>query len=192
MSKQPSLQQNSEVHANESYLVAQLKGQEKGALSYLYDHYSAALYGMVLRIVKQECLAEEVLQDVFLKIWNTIGQYNADKGRLYTWMFRIARNQSLDKLRTKEMQQELKTSAIADNLASIDLRHNGQQQVDTIGLDKFLNQLQTENQLVIRLIYLQGYTHAQVAEEYGIPLGTVKTRHRMALIHLRKLLVKEI
>ncbi len=184
----PLISQIGEFHANETHLVAQLKGQQRNALCYLYDHYSAALYSMVLRIVKQESIAEEVLQDVFLKIWNSMDQYNAGKGRLFTWMFRIARNLSIDKMRSKELQRELKTDAIADNLDTINHRHHDLQHTDAIGLDKFLNQLQQENQFIIRLLYLEGYTHAQIAKEYGIPLGTVKTRHRSALIQLRKIL----
>ncbi len=142
---------------------------------------------MVLRIVKKEDIAEEVLQDVFMKIWNSIGQYDASKGRLFTWMFNVARNLSIDKLRSKEIKRDLKTDAVSDNVHSIDRRHHDLQKVDTIGIEKLLDTLQKEQQLVIKLLYLQGYTQSEVAEEYGIPLGTVKTRHRLAMIQLRKL-----
>lgn len=156
-------------------------------MGYLYDNYSAALYGVVLRIVKKEDIAEEVVQDVFMKIWNSISQYDGAKGRLFTWMFNIARNLSIDKLRSKELKRDLKTDAVSDNVHSIESRHHDQQQIDTIGIEKLLNYLQEEQQLIIKLLYLQGYTQSEVAKEYGIPLGTVKTRHRLAMIHLRKL-----
>ncbi|MBW3545238.1 MAG: sigma-70 family RNA polymerase sigma factor [Bacteroidetes bacterium] len=161
--------------------------QDREALAYLYDNYSAALYGVVLRILKQEGIAEEVLQDTFMKIWKSIGQYDATKGRLFTWMYNIARNLAIDKLRSKEIKRDLKTDAVSDNVHSIDRRQNDQQQTDTIGIEKLLTHLTAEQQLVINLLYLQGYTQSEVAEEYAIPLGTVKTRHRLAMIHLRKL-----
>ena len=168
-------------------LITRLKAQDKDALGYLYDHYSAAIYGVVLRIVKKEDIAEEVMQDVFMKIWNSIGQYDAVKGRLFTWMFNISRNLAIDKLRSKEIKRELKTDAVADNVRIIDHQNYDQQKTDAIGIDKLLGHLQPEQQLIINLLYLQGYTQSEVAEEYGIPLGTVKTRHRLAMIHLRKL-----
>jgi RNA polymerase sigma factor (sigma-70 family) len=175
------------THIEEPQLVARLKAQDSEALGYLYDNYSAALYGVVLRIVKKEDIAEEVLQDAFMKIWNSIVQYDAGKGKLFTWMFNIARNLSIDKLRSKEIKRDLKTDAVSDNVHSVERRHHDQQQVDTIGIEKLLDHLQEEQRLVIKLLYLQGYTQSEVAEEYGIPLGTVKTRHRLAMIHLRKL-----
>lgn len=122
-----------------------------------------------------------------MKIWNNIHQYDAAKSRLFTWMFNLSRNLAIDKLRSKELKQELKTDHVSDNVYTIDNRHHQQQQIDSIGLEKLLNQLPGEQQLVINLLYLQGYTQSEVAEEYHIPLGTVKTRHRLAMIHLRKL-----
>lgn len=178
-------------YIDEHFLVVRLKEQDKNALSFLYDHYSAALYGVVLRIVKKETIAEEVLQDAFIKIWKNIGQYSASRGRLFTWMFKLARNMAIDRLRSKEMQRALKTDAVADHLLYIDKNVYDQQQIDSIGLDRLFSGLPVEQSLIMSLLYLKGYTHAQVAKEYQIPLGTVKTRHRMAMVHLRKLLIKE-
>lgn len=164
-----------------------MQAQEKDALEYLYDHYAPALYGVVLRIVKMEGIAEEVMQDAFLKIWNNIGQYDNSKGRLFTWMFNLTRNLAIDKLRSKEIKRELKTDAVSDYVHSIENRNPDKQQIDTIGVEKLLNHLQAEQQLIIKLLYLEGYTQSEVAKEYDIPLGTVKSRHRLAMIHLRKL-----
>ena len=179
-----------EPHIDEPALIARLKAQDREAFAYLYDHYSAALYGVVLRIVKKEDIAQEVMQDAFMKIWHNFSQYDAGKSRLFTWMFNVARNLAIDKLRSKEIKQELKTDAVSDNVHSIERQYYNQQPTDTIGLDKLLNHLQEEQQLIIKLLYLQGYTQSEVAEEYSIPLGTVKTRHRLAMIHLRKLVGK--
>ncbi len=181
-----------EAGLNEAQLVCKLKAQDSGAFGYLYDHYAPTLYGIVLRIVRNEEIAREIIQDVFLKAWHNIGQYTAGRGRLFTWLFHLARNLSIDKLRGKEMQWDLRTDAVADNLSAIDNKYYDQQQIDYIGIENLLRCLQKEQYFVINLLYLQGYTHAQIAKEYGIPLGTVKTRHRRALIHLRELVREDI
>lgn len=177
---------------NEPQLIVKLRERDKHAFAYLYDHYSGALYGVVFRIVRKETVAEEVLQDVFLKIWNSIDQYSINRGRLFTWMFNLARNLAIDKLRSKEIQRDLKTDAVADHLHYIDNKNHDQQQIDAIGIDQLLNKLQPEQSLIINLLYLNGYSHAQVSKKYEIPLGTVKTRHRLAIIHLRELLASEL
>lgn len=176
---------------DELQLVTRLKQHDRYALAYLIEHYSDALYGAILRIVNKETIAEEVLQDTFLKIWNSIDQYSTTRGRLYTWMFRLACNLAIDKLRSKEIQRELKTDAVADHIHFIDNKNYEQQQTDCIGVEKLLSSLPSEQSHIITLLYLEGYTHAQIAEKYQIPLGTIKTRHRLAMIHLRQLLVKE-
>lgn len=174
-------------HIDEAQLISRLKAQDKEAFAYLYDNYSAALYGVVFRIVKKEDIAEEVLQDAFMKIWNSMAQYESSKGRLFTWMFNVARNLAIDKLRSREIKRDLKTDAVSDNVRIIDTQHYNEQHTDGIGIEKLLLQLTEEQQLVVKLLYLQGYTQSEVAEEYGIPLGTVKTRQRLAMIQLRKL-----
>ena len=177
---------------DEPQLVSRLKARDRNAFTYLYDYYSPALYGIILRVVKNEEIAEEVLQDSFFKVWDCIGQYTATRGRLFTWLFKVARNLAVDKLRSKEIQRDLKTNSVADSVHDINNKYHHQQITDAIGIEKLLNHLPKNQQLIINLLYLQGYTHAEVAKEYDIPLGTVKTRHRKALIHLRQLIKNEM
>jgi len=166
-------------------LVARLNAKDKSSLEYLYDHYSAAIYGVVSRIIKNEGIAEEVLQDVFLKIWNRIDQYDAAKGRLFTWMVNLARNQAIDRTRSREMSNEKKTKDLDDVVSTIENRNSSQQSVDAIGLSEVLNKLPDEQKFVVVYLYLKGYTQSELAKEFDIPLGTVKTRLRMAMIELR-------
>ncbi|MBY0432830.1 MAG: sigma-70 family RNA polymerase sigma factor [Cyclobacteriaceae bacterium] len=172
----------------EDELIKRLKGKDTSAFDYLYDHYSAALYSIVLRIVRKEEVGEEVLQDVFLKIWDRIGSYEPSKGRLFTWMLNIARNQAIDKTRSKEMSKGRKTDDIDNLVNTIDRQESAELQVEAIGLKEVLTKLPEEQRFVIDLLYLKGYTQSEVAEEFGIPLGTVKTRTRMGMIELRSLL----
>lgn len=165
--------------------MLRLKARDRQALEYLYDHYSGALYGIVFRILKKEAIAEEVLQDVFLKIWDRIHQYDAAKGKLFTWLLNIARNQAIDKTRSREISKEQKTGAIESLVNRIDNEEYIEQRVDDIGVKEILKGLPQEQQFVVEYLYFKGYSQAEVAEEFKIPLGTVKTRLRLAMQHLR-------
>lgn len=162
--------------------------RDQSALDYLYDHYSGALYGVVFRILKKEEIAEEILQDIFLKVWEKIESYDATKGKLFTWMINIARNQAIDKTRSKEASMGRKTDDIDYLVNKIDIQEHSQLQVDAIGLKEVLLKLSEDQQFIVNQLYLKGYTQSEVAEEFNIPLGTVKTRLRLAMIELRSIL----
>lgn len=171
----------------EKELVALLKQRNQKAFSHLYDNYSGALYGIVLQILENAELANDVLQEVFINIWRRIETYDAAKGRLYTWMLNIARNASIDQLRSKNYQNSQKNQSIPENVDSLG-GSSTQMSVDSIGLKKMLEKLRMEQRVLIELAYFKGYTHEEIAEMEDIPLGTVKTRIRNALIQLRTLL----
>lgn len=170
-------------------IIRGLQGRDKNALSYLYDHYADALMGVISRIVQDQDVAEEVLQDAFMRYWDKIDQYDTEKGRLFTWMMRIARNLSLDRLRSRDMKQQSKSDSISDNVYTLDQTKQTETSVDAIGLEKVLNELPEEQRFVIDKLYLRGYTQSEVAEEFAIPLGTVKTRLRSAMLKLRKIVM---
>ncbi|REC50427.1 RNA polymerase subunit sigma-70 [Chryseobacterium pennipullorum] len=154
----------------------------------MYDHYSGALYGIVLRIVQSKECTEEVIQDVFVKIWNSIHQYDASKGRFYTWMINIARNTAIDYLKSKGFQNDLKNQSLPDfvyNTAELSTTNNSS---DYIGLNNVLEGLENDKQELIDLAYYQGYTQNEISEKLKIPLGTVKTKMRNALMKLKDLL----
>jgi RNA polymerase sigma factor (sigma-70 family) len=154
-------------------------------LEYLYDHYSGALYGAIFRIIKKEEIAEEVLQDVFLKIWDRFDQYDASKGKLFTWLLNVARNQAIDKTRSREISQEKKTGDITRVVSRIDSEDYVEQRIEGIGVKEILKELPEDQKFVVEYLYLKGYTQSELAEEFNIPLGTVKTRLRMAMQQLR-------
>ena len=162
-----------------------MKMRDRSALEYLYDHYSGALYGAIFRIIKKEEIAEEVLQDVFLKIWDRFDQYDASKGKLFTWLLNVARNQAIDKTRSREISQEKKTGGIANVVNKIDRADYSEQRIEDIGVTEILKELPEEQKFVVEYLYLKGYTQSELAEEFDIPLGTVKTRLRMAMQQLR-------
>ena len=171
----------------EKELIALLRQRDQRAFSYLYDNYSGALYGIVLQILENTELASDVLQEVFINIWRRIETYDPAKGRLYTWMLNIARNASIDQLRSKNYQNSQKNQSIPENVDGL-VGSSTQMSVDSIGLKKMLEKLKMEQRVLIELAYFKGYTHEEIAEMEDIPLGTVKTRIRNALIQLRTLL----
>ena len=169
----------------EQELVALLKNRDNKAFAYLYDHYSGALYNIILQILNDADIANDVLQEVFVNIWRRIDQYDTGKGRLFTWMLNIARNAAIDTTRSRSYQNSQKNQSIEDNVDIIPGNNISQPGIDTIGLKKVLEKLKTEHRILIELAYFKGYTHEEIAELEKIPLGTVKTRIRNALIQLR-------
>jgi RNA polymerase sigma factor (sigma-70 family) len=172
----------------EQELVLLLRDRNNQAFSYLYDNYSGALYSIILQIIQENELASDVLQEVFINIWRKIESYDATKGRLFTWMLNIARNASIDTLRSKSYQNSKKNQELPDNVHSGSSGQITQMNVDNIGLKKTLEKLKPEHRILIELAYFKGYTHEEIAEIEGIPLGTVKTRIRNSLLQLREYL----
>jgi RNA polymerase sigma factor (sigma-70 family) len=146
------------------------------------------LYGVVLRVIKDEDIAQEVLQDAFLKIWEKIDSYDSSKGKLFTWMLNVTRNLAIDRTRSKEMSKARKTDDLAISVNRVDRQEYLEIQIESIGLKEILNRLSDEQRFVIEHLYLKGFTQSELAEEFNIPLGTVKTRTRLALNELRKIL----
>lgn len=163
-----------------------LKQQSEGAFSYLYDNYAGVLYGVVRKVIFDEQTAQDVLQDVFVKIWNNIGQYDPGKGRIYTWMINIARNASIDKLRSKGEVMKSKIQTGGDVVDNIGRGMKTEQATDTIGLRRIVADLKPEYSAVVDLAYFKGYTMDEISKTLGIPLGTVKTRMRHAMQLLRE------
>lgn len=172
---------------SETELIAGLKARRKEVFEYLYDRYSAALFGVVYRVIPDSSTAEEVLHDAFLRIWDRIGSYDPQKGRLFTWMLNVTRNLAIDKTRSREITTSRKTASLEKLVSSVDEGSTSQPE-DVIGLREVLNSLEPEQREVVEYLYLKGYTQSEMAEESGIPLGTIKTRVRLAMNHLRTLL----
>jgi RNA polymerase sigma-70 factor, ECF subfamily len=167
-------------------LVLFLKQREQSAFSYLYDHYSSALYSIILSVLPDKELANDVLQEVFVKIWRQIESYDATKGRLFTWMMNIARNASIDLLRSKGYQKAQQnrelTEAVYEKSGGITIN------INQIGLRKLVHSLKEEYKVLIELSYFQGFTQDEISKTLNMPLGTVKTRLRSALLQLRELM----
>jgi RNA polymerase sigma factor (sigma-70 family) len=173
------------IKYTEDELIGLLKKSDPQAFSVLYDNYSRALFGVIKKIISDNNIAEDLLQDTFIKIWNSRNMYDPSKGRLYTWMLNIARNTSIDYLRSKRNKQEEKIQR-TDNI--VHGRSSTEINTDGIGIKKIVDSLKEEQRKLIDLAYFEGYTHEEIADKLNIPLGTVKTRIRSAILILRNLI----
>ncbi len=170
---------------SEAELVALLKQRNPDAFEYLYDNYSSALYAIILSIHSDKELANDTLQEVYIKIWRQIQLYDEMKGRLFTWMINLTRNACIDILRSKDYRNNKQNRELTEfvyaSAGSTSIN------INEIGLRKIVLKLKDEHKVLIDLAYFQGFTHEEISKTLNIPLGTVKTRLRSALIRLRQL-----
>lgn len=158
-------------------------GNQSGIKAFFHQ-YGAALNGVISRIVRDERVAEEALQDTLLKVWTKFDQYDEDKSSLYTWSSHIARNTALDKVRLKRYEMMGKTDPI-DPLVYEDEERVAFLKTEGIDVQRLTSDLDEKYKVVLDKMYLQGYSTSSISDELDIPLGTVKTRLRKAISILR-------
>lgn len=166
-------------------IVSKILRKDSSSFTYLYDHYSKSLYGVIFNLIKNKEEAEDVLQEVFVKIWNNIDSYNESKGRLYTWMLNIARNTTIDKLRSKNYKKSAQNLSTDNFVNLLDDNSKETSKIDAIGIKALLRRLKPKCIELFELLFFQGYTQQEASEELNIPLGTVKTNNRNCMNDLR-------
>ncbi len=166
-------------------LIPLLLKNEERAFTIMYDMYSKSLFSVISNLLKETEDAEDVLQEVFVKIWKNIESYNDSKGRLYTWMLNIARNTAIDKLRSKGYNNSQKNLSTDNFVHLLDDSNKLTNRIDTIGINEFVKKLKPKCIQLIQLLFFQGYTQQEASDELEIPLGTVKTQNRNCINDLR-------
>ncbi|RFC54594.1 RNA polymerase sigma factor [Brumimicrobium aurantiacum] len=166
--------------------VTQLKNGSHEALENIYDNFSPALYGLCLKIVKDEALAQDILQEAFVKIWSKANKYDENKGSFYTWMLNITRNLAIDNYR-KITRHEIHSIQTSENSVYSLKDDKMDIPIHQIGLKDLINGLPDEQVEMIEYLYFKGYTQQETSDELNIPLGTVKTRSRTAIASLREI-----
>lgn len=148
----------------------------------LYKRYSDAIFGHLIQLLKVQEDAEEVMQESFVKIWKNLEGYDPKKGRVFTWMLRIARNTGIDQIRKNRNLNNKKSNTPIENvsIASEDI------QMTDSGLMKVIDSLDDNQKFLVYTLIYKGYTQQEVADEFDIPLGTVKSRFRAAMKKLRE------
>ncbi len=172
----------------EQEIILMIRNRNQNGLSHFYHRYAQPLMGIIGRIIKETVIAEEVLQQTLLKVWNKIDTYDPNKSALFTWSSIIARNTALDKVRLAGYQYRKNQEEIDDHhLTQITEQASG----DKIDAHKLLSKLDSKHRILVEKMYLHGYSQKAISEEMNIPLGTVKTRLRSAILILRQELKNE-
>gem|GEM_PF-1619554 len=148
-------------------------------MSLFYDRYGKILQHTIRRLVRNADAAEDVLQECMVKIWTSFGSYNPAKGRLFTWALQVTRNTAIDHLRARHANEAQRTRPLDDSNTHTPAVPDFQP--EHVGVRELLGLLRPADQHLMDLLYFQGYTQAEAAEELGLPLGTVKSRARAAI-----------
>ncbi|TCI69237.1 MULTISPECIES: RNA polymerase sigma factor [Exiguobacterium] len=168
-------------------LYERVRQKDKQALEALYDRYERILYAFVMQLTKDRDLAEEAMQEVFIKLWRGGGVYDDSKGKFKSWLFTMSRHVTIDLIRKRKPDLQLDESyaeAIPAPAPSVETEVEWQEERTQI--ETAMAELPVEQQQVVRLMYFQGLSQQKIADACGIPLGTVKGRIRLALKQLRR------
>lgn len=166
---------------NEAALLTSLKSGQPKAFQELYDRFAFTFYNRLVHLVRDQQHAEDLLQDSFIKIYANVQHFDSSKGRLFSWMKRIVQNTAFDHLAMTKLDRKSIHSNFPEELQADSPSYDG------IGVRGWLDStLCVKQRQMIELVYYQGYTQQEIAAELGLPLGTVKTRIRTALIRLRE------
>lgn len=166
-------------------LIQNMQAGDERAFNEIYRRYSEAIFGIIYSIVLDEAIAEEVLQDVFIKVWNKAKDYNQKKGRFFTWVLNIARNAAIDQTRSKAFKNSRKNLSTTNFVDIIVSNENLNAKTNTIGIKAFVQALKPACIAIIELLYFKGFTQVDAAKQLKMPLGTLKTRNRNCIGDLR-------
>ena len=188
-----SIATHDDSRAEEFDLLRRIALGERAAFEALYDRYVNILYASALKFVKEDADAQDVVQDVFIQIWDKAKLYDPAKGKPLTWALTLTRNRSIDRIRAiqrrtrlrDEFEQETvmdESAGVREALSGVDASEKGQI------LRKAVSQLSPPQKTVIELAYFGGFTQTEISEKLGEPLGTVIARARRGLLKLKELL----
>jgi RNA polymerase sigma-70 factor, ECF subfamily len=173
-------------------LVARLAGGDENAMAELYDRTNRIVYGLALRILGDPSTAEDITMEVYLQVWRKAAHYNPQRGSVLSWLVTLVRSRSIDSLRRRKARRAefedsvddvpgLRDSRPGPELASVEA---GRSRI----VQRAMADLDPDQRKAIELAYFSGLSHSEVALQTGLPLGTVKTRIRLGMLHLRRLL----
>jgi RNA polymerase sigma-70 factor (ECF subfamily) len=192
MERQGPIKEGEPVGASDEQLLQMMATGDESALSAFYDRYRRLVYSLAVRVVGTVAEAEEVVSDVFWQAWQEAGRYNASRGRVYTWVMMMARTRAIDKRRAMQrhgslvdvmdLQGQETSGTVADPDDDLILVQQRQR------VKAALASLPAPQRQALELAYFDGLTQSEIAAALNEPLGTVKTRIRIGLSHLRELL----
>ncbi len=177
-------------------LISAIAGKAVWAMEVLYQRYSRLLYAFVYRIVGNQQVAEDLMQEAFFAVWQHAHSYVPQQGEVRSWLISVFHHKAIDYLRGLQrratiQQVELEQVDLQEHLAIGDAWDEVWQSAQRDLIREALMRLPREQRMVIELAYFQGWTHSEIAEGTHLPLGTVKARMRLGLLHLKRFLEKK-
>jgi RNA polymerase sigma-70 factor (ECF subfamily) len=177
----------------DSALLKAIAGGSSTALSELYDRYGKLVYSLAFHVVADAGVAEEITQEVFIQVWNKAATYQAEQGKVVSWLASVTRHRAIDSLRRRNARPEgHRLEWGEDDVPDLVDPAGVEEQVDlslrSTAVRQAINQLPSEQRSTLALAYFQGMTHQEIADTTGEPLGTIKTRIRLGMMKLRQLL----
>jgi len=172
------------ISSIEKDIVNLLANGDKKAITLLYENYADALYGVIKKVITDEDIAQDVLQETFVKVWRYSKKYDASKAKLFTWLYRIAYNTSIDKIRSLKKKTEKEVQIDTSSVYKVS---SGELNQDVLDIKKHLNSLDEKYQIVINALFFEGMTQQEASDELDIPLGTIKSRLKIGLRELKKI-----
>jgi len=167
----------------EQHIVQLLEKGDTTAINLLYENYSDSLYGVILKVTNNEELAQDALQETFVKVWKNAKKYDSKKAKLFTWLYRIAKNTAIDKLRSYNNKFEREVQIDKSNVYILPSSNLNQ---DVLDLREHVARLDEKYQIVLKALFFEGMTQQEASEELDIPLGTIKSRLKIGLRELKK------
>ncbi len=192
-----SLVNFSKRDGEDAALFQRIASGEEMALSELYDRYAGLLYGFAVKMLKSVEDSQDIIQEVFLQVWNKAASYQSSKGSVYTWLVTMTRNRVIDRIRSKGFKRLSMNFDISSLSLAADPR-SSDPHTKTVAAEYrqlvagALGRLQESEQQVLALAYYEGYSQSEIAEKLSIPLGTVKSRMRKGMISMRSWLEGKI
>lgn len=165
--------------------MARISAGDQEAFELLVRAWTARVHSFVLKILRDRQQAEEVTQDAFLKVWRQAAAYDRSRGRASSWIFSIAHNQAIDRLRSNRVRGAVVTAPHEDMAAFVQAAPSGVGAWERLRMEEALGRLSEAQREVVYLAYFEGLSREEISERLGIPVGTAKTRLRDALIKLR-------
>lgn len=174
----------------EEELIAALHSGNHQDFEKLYNRFAHVLYGTLIAWVSDVHIAQNLLQDAFVKAWTNRETYDPAKGRLFTWLYNITRNVCIDYYRSRQYKKG-KAALLSNDISLLVNTKQANQTPDAIGIFQVLNMLRKEEKQVVELMYFKGFTQKEIAGLMNMPLGTVKTRMSMAIRNLRSFFMND-
>lgn len=167
----------------EQKIVQLLEKGDSTAINLLYENYADSLYGVILKVINDEELAQDALQETFVKVWKNSKKYDSKKAKLFTWLYRIAKNTAIDKLRSYNNRFDKEVQIDKSNVYILPASNLNQ---DVLDLREHVSKLDEKYQIVLKALFFEGLTQQEASEELDIPLGTIKSRLKIGLRELKK------